>query len=236
LKNITNICHHANFQFKDIENALFNNINPSVVSYPFPFKSLKKISVKYSIPFTIEDTLSPKSLIFFISEINNKKVSVEVFSKKIPFVLFPYVLKDFTKNLITWREYVFHNLKDFCNSDLSIMHWKIINSGCINFVFKDNTIDSLQKLWISVHSNIDREFWLKTATDIKESLHPWLNFELWKSMKEKEEKARKNEDYEKQRAAMIRGEIDKIDVAPDLTKEMLDAFQNIENTDLDIIK
>jgi hypothetical protein len=228
LKNITNTYYHANFQFKDIENALFNNINPSIISYPFPFKVLKKISIEYSIPFTIEDKLSPNYLISFISK--------EIFLKKIPFILFPYIVKDFSNNLIAWREYIFYNLKEFCNSDISIINWKIINNGGINFIFKDNNITSLQKLWVSVHGNIEREFWLKIATDIKESLHPWLNFELWKKLQEKQETVRKNEDYEKQHAAMVRGEIDKIDIAPELTKEMLETFQNIENTDLDIIK
>ena len=67
------------FSFKDIEKALFQNINPHVTTYPFSFKSLKNVSITFEVPFLVNESVTIKDVIRWIKKVNGKSMRAEVF-------------------------------------------------------------------------------------------------------------------------------------------------------------
>lgn len=214
---------NSRFNFRDIEKALFQNINPEVISRPFPFKKLKNISITYEIPFLYNEYVSAKEV---LQRLKEKNASFSSF----PFTLSPYVVDDFLKHQRSWETYAITHMEDFCKQEISLINWYTVSNAGIKGVFGDK-ISYLQKLWIMFNVSRDREFWIKFATDIRESLLPWMNNELWSKMMKNKEATRENVDYEKQRRAMKEGRIEDIDVAPEITEKSLKEELN----DLDIV-
>ena len=237
MKNLITISPNAtNYQFnlKTIEDALFSNKNPLVTVFPFPINSLKKISVTFEVPFLYNESLEIRQIVNYVKKIDNKETRIsdkESTIYKFPFILLPLITVSFTRIVTAWYSYLFDNLKEFSDTEVSLINWKVIQSNGISFIFK-NELSLLQKLWISLNAQNDREFWLKTATDIRETLLPWLNYDLWSKIEKNKENTRENADYEEQKRAMVEGRIKDIDVAPELAQNVI---KQLNEEDLDII-
>ena len=217
-----NVLNKHDFSFQDIEKLIFNNENPEQVVKPFPQKYLKNTSITFGTPFIYDEEMSLTLLMSCIKKINNK-IPETCERNQIPLTIVPFLISSFRECTKGLQEYVLENIKEFCESEISIINWKTLQVCGVESVFgKRPTF--LQKLWISINTQTDRDFWLKTATDIRESLLPWLNNELWTNLEKNKENKRTNVAYEEQRRAMVEG-----------TLTELDKKQHIEDEDLDII-
>jgi len=212
----------SRFNFFDIENLIFRNINPQVTIKPFVPYLPYKFTIE--LPFQI-DKRNLRGVFNYIIKINDRQVSLEEILK-IPFSLFSDLFSEFLRNIHSWQQYCLDNLLEFSESNVSFVNWNIIkNTSYTNFF--STPISIVQGLWINIMTRQDREFWAKFATDIKEDLLPWLNKDLWLKINNADNNKRINEDYEKQKKAMIEGNLE----------EVVSTFENeVNDEDLDIIK
>ncbi|MCK9543212.1 MAG: hypothetical protein M0R03_14420 [Novosphingobium sp.] len=146
--------------------------------------------------------------------------------KKLPFLLSPYLVDEFINVSNNWRDYVLENIKEVCETEGSKINWKIVQTSGISYIFK-NDLSFLQKLWVYVNTLEDKKEWMRITNDIRESVLPWLNLELWSKLKKTEGNTRENVEYEKQRKAMIEGKTEDLEI---ITEEEL------KKLDLDLVK
>jgi hypothetical protein len=228
LRNLTNISQNVAkkqiFNFRDIENILFFNKNPESTVYPFSHKTLKKISVTFEVSFLNKEDSDLKFVFSRIKKVNNREVSKEE-REGIILVLAPFLIAHFFDKLKIWQNYIIENIKEFCDTEVSIINWKTLQSCGVSSIF-NKELTFFQKLWININASNDRAFWLKTATDIRESLLPWLNNELWTKIEKNRMSKRENVDYDEQKKAMVEGVIENLDKIS----------QNMDKEDLDIIE
>lgn len=202
------------FTLKDIEFAIFLNKNPLVATKPFPFRKIKNHTITFEVPFLFKE-ISLKEMFDYIKE-----------GKKLPFLLSPYLVDEFINVSNNWRDYVLENIKEVCETEGSKINWKIVQTSGISYIFK-NDLSFLQKLWVYVNTLEDKKEWMRITNDIRESVLPWLNLELWSKLKKTEGNTRENVEYEKQRKAMIEGKTEDLEI---ITEEEL------KKLDLDLVK
>lgn len=99
-----------------------------------------------------------------------------------------------------WASFLYNSLQNFCNTSLSSqIAWSAASIvGHYNFVHPED-ITTERMLWIhacrSKEMNEDKKF----IADLAETLHPWLNNQLYHQIKKKKENTRDNAAYKEQR-------------------------------------
>jgi len=202
----------SKFTFEDIANTLFHNKCPQVVIKPFTHI---KDSIINKISFSVELSIFKENLnileILASSIVGNSKNNFEYLSK-LPDWIVLLIQKYYKEELNNWIDYLFDNINEFCekNSE-SLINSNVLDKGGIALLFPDK-LTFEQKLWISVHFKIDKNEMIKFVTEIRDSLLPWLNTDLYNKVKDKQENTRTNVAYESQRRKMLEGNLDDLDI------------------------
>lgn len=223
-----NVIQKYPLSFQDIENALFFNKNPEFTTYPFSYKALKRTSITFEASFLNKQRTDLKFVFSIIKKINNKEI-LEEDKNNISLTLTPFIITQFLEILKIWQNYVLENIEEFCTTEISIINWKTLQSCGITSIFNTD-LTFFQKLWISINVQKDRDFWLKTATDIREGLLPWMNYDLWSSIEKNKVNRRENIAYDEQKKAMVESGTENLDKISQNTDK-----KEYEEADLDII-
>lgn len=194
------------FNEKDITNALFYNKPPQVEAYPFKnYKNPKfqKLSLTYEISIQNRNQTLDKALSNVIKIDNVDEVLLK---------LQPWMLLEISKNYRyhegQWSSYFFENIKKYCEDNVeSRYNWKLIEHVSPEVVFNLSvskmTVE--QRFWIVINKQAEEIENKKFIMELRESILPWLNIELYDKIKKKEENTRINVNYEADRQRMYDG-------------------------------
>ena len=197
------------FSKDDIFNAIFNDQYPNVVTKPFKKlgRYLGSIQVVFSLvpPSNLFETLH-RSIITF----NKKPVSKSLnIIRELPTWVIDLLWEEYEKYLKRWYDYLQENIKEFVEENIrSKVQWIVFKETDPKYFFK-NDLTFEQRLWIFANHQNDKGDQIKLIQDVRESLLPWLNNELWSNMEKNKKGTKQNTDYERQRRQMIEGSFGK---------------------------
>jgi len=135
-------------------------------------------------------------------------------TKSIPLNKYPIwivnLLRDsYIKGLNLWQEYIQNELREFCKTEYSKLNWHVVEQGGLSFLFTP-PLTFEQKLWIGLNKRISENEKFDLILHIRDSLLPWLNYELWKVQEKSKKNKRTNIDYDKQRKALVEGRLEEL--------------------------
>jgi hypothetical protein len=194
------------FTHKDLSNSLFNRVSPYYTSFPF-FKGsfLENTPITYSV--FICDT--GKELYNYINKsiysIGKEKLDGKKYNiLDLDVNLFSCIVKGFVEGVNKWQQYLVEELKSYSKTPISEIQWKTLKRIGGQLFFKDFPTFE-QQLWIVQCENNDKELSTELIMNVRESVLPFLNAELYKKEKDYKANRRENVEYEKQREDMLTG-------------------------------
>jgi len=119
-------------------------------------------------------------------------------------------LNEYLRYMEDWETYFREELLNYCKkSTFSKIKWSTIKNSNAKYLFGDDiTLEHL--LWIHTNTQLDSSDNLKLITDVRDSILPWLNIEVWQKYKKSSEEKHENKDYYKQKKELLSGEINSI--------------------------
>ena len=203
------------FNHNDLANLIFHSVFPIYQDKPLleisnlPFKDIL-ITFSLSLLSKEEDSIIDilKRSIKYVGE---KEVNNLEFLDTFPRWAINLLFNSYSKGMELWAEYLDKELQDFCKTDFSKLQWEVVVRGGINFLFTP-PLRYEQKLWVAINSMIEKNEQREFLIDIRESLLPWINNELWHAIKKNEDKKRVNVAYDEQRKKLFEGDLEELDV------------------------
>jgi len=126
--------------------------------------------------------------------------------RTIPYVLLQTLHLHYFLAMGAWEEYYYNNIEAYCKTNISVTKWNSIKYS--KNLSEDAHYGTI--VWATICGHADREFWVKFAISLRDSLLPWLNTAMYKAMKEREN-VRSNTDYEDHRRMIAEGKIKQLD-------------------------
>lgn len=218
------------FSRDDMTSAIFSNTPPTYTFHPF--RNLLKFSCR-------RDSVTIK-IILFDTEYDSLQLLSKILYKigdreikdfhKVPLWMTSIITEDFYSLSKEWFSYFTREIRKYCEeSTYSKIQWHSYRENPL-LLFPSPTME--QKLWVYTNSLIDKSESREFIYSIKESVLPWLNPEMYKAIKKKQDNTRENSDYEQQRRQMFE-EAAKAE-KEELAKKAAEAFQ--KSDELDIIE
>jgi hypothetical protein len=229
----------------DIEQCLFYNKPPEVIIYPFWRSCNEDIKNIYFLVELNSKILGPmqeteyKQLSKLIKKINNNPIKEKILfdflsnsSTPLNNAIYFEVFKEFSR----WKSYFYNNIADYTKSIVSKFQWELIKSVGINSVM-NLPLSMEQQLWIAYASAYYRIEERNFIIEIVNSLHPWLNYELYQHVKKSEENKKFNVKYEEHKKRMYSGTFGLSENDEKIIKKLEQQVNNYNyDDDLDIIK
>ncbi len=216
MRNLQHIEKHAKklekFNLNNIADSIFRNTPPSVKI--IPFSSLKDTYLNrnsYNVLLYIFD--GSDRLIPSLSKAleGTYEENVEAFYK-LPSWIVGLLHTAYKKEVENWIDFLFDHISEFCEKDSeSLINWNVVDKGGIASLFSDK-LTFEQRLWISVQSKISKEEMIKFVNDIRDSLLPWLNTDLYQKVQDRKDNTRENTAYEAQRKKLQEGKLEDLDI------------------------
>ena len=172
--------------FQQIRNILLRQ------DYPSQIITISRVDCKFTFtpedfPVDIDDlcTFAEKHIQIF------DEIGTPLNIRNIPSVLFYYIIQKYSSFRKEILESLFTNIDEYSQTVDSRTLWKIIGN-----IGKDSVMqgewDGLRNYWASKNVTEDNnDKWEMTRT-IFDALQPWLNHDLWKAVKNKDDKRRIN--------------------------------------------
>jgi len=202
------------FTHEDLTKSIFFNQPPILITYPFSSlltSSLSGLQVTFRLKILFEEINLLNLLGKVTQKIGNWEIEKEENIGKVPFWMLGFLTDSFNENLMTWRNYLIDNLKEFSESSYSQMLWYSITGGGVDTVFKELPLSYERQLWMSINAvdekNKQAEFMLK----IKDSLLPWINPNLYNAVEKKTKETRVNTAYEEVKKKFLSGDYKNLD-------------------------
>lgn len=197
------------FTFDDITNVLFYNKPPIVTTYPFnkvtQNQALHNLPITFKIITDIGDLQSVKQLSNIITAVGGTSVKAPTILLELSPWLYSKIVSAYKIESDDWLYYFITNLHTYCKTvELSNINWSCTKIGLGKF-HKENSLSFEQSLWIKLNTDLDKVDHFDQLNEIKESLLPWINYNLYKASKKAEEDVRINSRYEEQRRSMEDG-------------------------------
>lgn len=200
------------FQLADINQAIFHSTPPSVTVQPFidlkdPVLSRSSFTFRLHIYEGLKSVLE----VLAFSLTGNTEENYK-YLKQLPDWILNLLYKQYKENFDAWADYFFENINEFCRTDSeSIINWNLASKGGFSLLF-DGKLNFEQKMWVSSCSGEEKKEWREFIIDIKESMLPWMNLELYQKVKEKETNTRENTAYEEQKKKLLEGKLEDLDI------------------------
>jgi hypothetical protein len=208
----------SEFTHLDLVNSIFYKTSPKLFKTPFSsfnIPSLSTVKVTFILNPPTQDFSIISILRDTLHEINGKKIESLTMLEKLSPTMLECLIKSYKEGLMSWREFVLKEIPEFSDTTYSLNKWSIVQSAGIGYIFKDKELSFEQELWISHNYYKQKNFWVDFAINMRESMLPWFNIEMWKKMDDLKKNRRENVDYDSQKEEMLK---------------------NIKEEDLDIIK
>lgn len=199
------------YQLADINQAIFHGKPPLTTIQPF--QSLKDpIISRSSLNFRLHIYEEDVNMVTILSRSLEGSYETNLhYFNRLPHWMINLVYKEYREKLNNWIDYLFDKLSEFCDQDSSsVINWNIVSKGYLQHVLKGE-LTFEQKLWISVNVKKDRESEREFSGQLRDSLLPWINLDLYQKVKEKEENTRENSAYEEQKRKLLEGKIEDLD-------------------------
>lgn len=232
----------VNFTHKDIENVLFHDTCPEVTVYPFwksSVEALRLLPIRVALNSRHLDDRGMQAYVC-VAKITKQIKNTPITEKELlPYlasansVLSGLIFIETNKVFVKWRDFFYDNLVAFTEDTASKFQWEIVQAIGVEHVIKP-PFSSEQQMWIAYASTWSKSREHKFITDVAESLHVWMNVDLFKQIEKIKDTKRDNTQFDEQHKAMLSGtfglpEGDKAIIAK-LEREMQ------MDDDLDIIK
>jgi len=214
LKAIQHIFKVANptrnniFSHEDIDKLLFFHGFPLKQAYPFStFPKFKNVPIVYRIYMRRDSEDLETYLNNTIYSVGRYIVRGGIASLNVSLV--NNLIVELNKLLAKWQEYLLIELNAYTKTPMSQLHWASLNKvpGLLG-----TELLYEQKLWISACTSNDKNNWYKDVSDVRDSVLPYMNPELWDKMRHYKEEVHQNADYEKDRADMLLGKFNSGDI------------------------
>jgi hypothetical protein len=98
--------------------------------------------------------------------------------------------KSFLRGRQLWADYITDGMYEYVQSSESQMHWSVFRHMPQAVFTMPLTFE--QKLWVSANAGSDRKDVTDFVLEMRESLLPWLNNELWQQDDKKKKNNAKN--------------------------------------------
>ena len=118
------------------------------------------------------------------------------FLTKLPASLFLVLLEKYVDFQNKELSYFLSNLTTYVESNESKHAWDIFKSVGVSYIFSNKPLNILQRQWIQLNINKDRNNSAQLIKNIFEAAKPWLNQELYVKLKEAEENTRTNYQFD----------------------------------------
>lgn len=119
-------------------------------------------------------------------------------------MLFRYLVNGFVEGAAAWQEWVLQEMAGYVKTVVSDVYWKTLKRGGGSVFFKAfPTVE--QQFWITQNEHKEEESLVHLILNIRESVLPFMNPDLWKRTKDYEKNRRDNSEYENQRNDMLTG-------------------------------
>lgn len=196
------------FDYNDITKVLFFNEYPQFVDTPYRFS---KTRVLAHLPLTFcivsDDTSLPmlELLEKSICRVGLASVSNSyIFSRLTSWFVLPLV-ECYYMGSQEWKDYIVAEMENYCKTEaFSIFQWNVVKNGGFDAVLK-NGRNVIHDLWISTNVKLEKENAAKEMVELRDSLLPWLNYEMWQSVEKREKNKHINVNFEAQRQKMFEG-------------------------------
>lgn len=191
------------FTFQDIDNILFNKKPYYHTCYPFlKLRNSPYVRLKLGITICIPESITSETLIRnSIVSVNDVNIEPSEFANLIGGWAVPYLVEEYKGILNQWIEYFYAEIDNFCAIDYSKTRWAIVSNGGFNYLFKDK-LNIEQSIWIAAnHTNTDIDK-SKFAISLKDSLLPWLNYDMYSNYIKNKENKKENADYAKNKTQL----------------------------------
>jgi hypothetical protein len=173
----------------------FASLHPSV---------LAGLPVHYNVGlFDDEEETVWHTLHRSVQKVGKRAVSSKDIFLKLPEWAINMMAEAYFIHASNWREYLYAEVEKFCRTPQSKMQWELFKRVGVQLVLTGPLLPE-QKLWIVTNSYIDKDDDIKFVTDVRESLLPWLNPEMYGEY-EKRKNKRTNVTYAEQHRAMVEG-------------------------------
>jgi hypothetical protein len=180
------------FNYNDLNNVLFNNIPPLFIITPF--KDINNLIIQnISLPTVVFISYSPLHIYETLEKAFPDKNLFDKILKLPPWILGRIITK-YKEGANLWIEYVLENLKEYCKTFESKLHWNTLKVSGVNNVFKELTMERI--LWMYFCQNIEKEEQVDFIMQVRDSLLPWFNYDLWQKVEKSKENRRENVNYE----------------------------------------
>lgn len=207
---------HNKFSHDDIIRSVFDGTHPTYVCYPFSSflgnESISSIPVVFRIVVQSEKTTPIDLLASVIERAGKKKPTYDTLNK-LPMFFIARLLEAYKKILEEWVDYIYNQLPEVCeNNHISHYQWRLFSALGVSQVFGTDKLSYEQKLWIIHNKHDDEKIQMQSMIDLRDSVLPWLNPQLWTSMQTRKKSVRKNVKYEQQRKKLMEGSLEDLDI------------------------
>jgi len=104
-----------------------------------------------------------------------------------------------------WKMFLISEMENYCKrNSYSKLQWLVLKRAGAKSIFS-LPLSFEQRIWIAVNERIDREDHLALISQVRDSLLPWLDIDLWRNVEKKKDNTRENVDYDKQKRSMVEG-------------------------------
>lgn len=197
LRNLFNIEPAAikptnKFDYNNLNNVLFNNVSPLFTITPF--KDINNLSIQnISLPVVLFISETPLHTYEILEKaFPNKKIFEYIL--KLPAWMLGRIVVKYKEISNLWVEYVFANMKEYCKTLESKLRWSTLKQAGTNNVFKELTMERI--LWIFFCQTLEKEEQVDFIVQVRDSLLPWFNYEMWQKVEKSKANKRENINYE----------------------------------------
>jgi hypothetical protein len=183
-----------------VRTAIFKKQSPVVTLFPFPISGpLGSVGVVVSIrtSFITEDSpvTTLKSSVRRVADIEASPDWV----LKLTVPLFQALWSIYAKKSVWWMTVCRKHIPEICKESTSRAYWTLVK----DLHELPERLSYEQGLWVLNNIRIDKEENIEIVGRALESLHPWLQPDIWMEIQKKE--TRTNVLYEQQRGQMLAG-------------------------------
>lgn len=199
----------SSFTYEEITNTLFFNRPPYYTVQPLQHLThpkFKHTSITFVIRLSYKESLLER-MTNAITRLDDCQIDLTTnIILNLPYWIYYILLKEYEKVMNEWIEYYIENINDYCkNSEISQLNWNTVKLGLsVSFIKEEPTLE--QKIWIKVNQVLDKKELIDYVEEIRKSLLPWFNLDLYKEWEKKKKNVRENVKYEEERRNMLKNQ------------------------------
>ena len=193
------------FKHNDLYHIIFSPDVPTLEVRPFESlypSTLALVPVLYRLDIVEDPSISIANLMKrAVLRVGKYDVHNPELLLRLPGMIFNLLANRYFEVELLWNRYVMQEMEEFCQLEESKLQWTLCQQMGIDKILP-MPLRFEQKTWILMSERIGKNAERKFVVDVRDSLLPWLNLELYRNYEKSKEK-RTNVSYEKQHQSMV---------------------------------